>query len=489
MPDKPKIIRFIETRFARKPPPESVCEPQVKPPTCLKDGSSVVIIGGGIAGPAFARRVICLAIERGLRINVTLISRPSCNYCGGLITNLSLETLRRLYAFEPPAEVVLTEIDEAVLVNSQGSAEVMFESPLASIFRTSRFGQVGFDDNFRTSILADVPDGAKDMLTVVEPAVATAVELGSKDKRGAVTYTCSGGAEVVEADLIVIATGLRSIESKLIAALRKETNYKPPKVMKACVTEVDITNGGASKIGRRILIVSGVITNAVVALIPKQRNWITIAGLKKHLTLDDIRTIFNHPAVREYIQVDDIRVRLPCDKVCSSGVFVGPAGSFYGDGWVTIGDLTGYGRVLKDGYFAALFGAELAAHTAFVHGCSREAFARHYHSRLRSFEHDNRMGMTLFHVNNILARSSTFNRVILDVFTDEKAKHPYGGLAHAAFRALSTGEISYISISLLFIMGFVAWLFGLPRRIIGRLSRLRQRRAAGSEQQAMSDEQ
>lgn len=464
--EKPWLIKFIEDRYGRKPPTEPVCASSGLERYKAKDGCSVVIIGGGIAGPAFARRMLHMAVEMGMRIKVTLISRPSCNYCGGLITNLSLQTMRGLYGYEPAPEVVLSEIDEVVMVNSDGAVGVMFESPLASVFRTSRFGQIGLDDNFRENILADIPDAAAGMFSVVEPAVARSVELPTKTSPGLVTYHHVGGVHELEADLIVVATGLRSLQARFLSGFIDVTDYRPPPVMPACVTEVELPAGGGAAINRRMLILNGIIKGSVIALIPKQENWITVAALNKVLTEDDLRRVFDHPAVREYVRVDESGLHLPCNKICTSAVFTGPARNFYGDGWVVIGDLTGYGRVLKDGYFAALLGADLAAHTAVLHGCSREAFQQHYYLGIKQFEADNRVGMGLFALNNRLARLGVFNRAITEALARESKHQQYGGLVHAASRALSTGELSYTCIALLFASGLISWAVKNPLRAL-----------------------
>ena len=468
---KPGLIEFIERRYGRKPPPEEVCRTDRPPMNALPDGFSVAIIGAGIAGPAFARRLLSSAVELGVRIKVTLISRPSCNYCGGLVTNLSLQTLRERYMYEPAPEVVLNEIDEVVLVNDGGSVGVSFDAPLVSVFRTSRFGPMGLDEDFRQSILDGLPERAREMLIVEQPAVATAVELPTKARRGVVTFVSAQETKTVQADLIVLASGFRSLQSKLLSSFREATGYRPPRLMSACVTEVDLSGSGGHALDRRILILNGIVKGAVIALIPKHENWITIPALNKVLTFEDIRSVFAHPIVREYVQVDDAESKLACGKICASDVFIGPARRFYGDGWVVLGDLSGYGRVLKDGYFAALLGAQLAADTVVHHGCSREDFARYYHARLKQFRRDNRMGVPLFALNILLARSGVFNRVIIEAMSGEKATGDYGGFAHAAFRALSTGELSYSCIGLLFTAGLISWALGLPFRALAALRR------------------
>ena len=262
------------------------------------------------------------------------------------------------------------------------------------------------------------------MLSIAERAVASSIELPAQGRRGDVSFATAEGGDRVEADLIVVATGLRSLRSKLVSAFREMTGYRPPRAMPACVTEIDLSSCGGTSIGGRLLILNGIIPDSVIALIPMQVNWLTVAALKRVLTVNGLRCVFANPVVREYVQLDDVELSLVCEKVCGSDVFVGKARNTYGDGWVVLGDLAGYGRVLKDGYFAALLGADLAARTVAFHGCSREAFARNYHAGVRQFDRENRMGMELFALNNVVTKSGIFNQAMVDALSWEGSRHP-----------------------------------------------------------------
>jgi len=454
--DKPSLVKAIETRFAKRP----IAKSEVlrnRPPDCRTTAKTVTVavVGGGIAGPAFVRRLLTLAEEARFDVEVVLLSRPSCNYCGGLITNLSLQTMRGLYRFEPAKDVVLSTIDEVVFINRHGSERVAFDAPLMSVFRTSRFGQTGFDDDFRHRILEGMNKEARRRLTAIEPCSATEIHVPQDGRRGRVVYHDTQGRHEIEADLVIVATGLRSLNTRLMRDFCASTGFVPPPMMDASVTEIDLAGTGRTRIGNRMLVLNGIIDHCVAAMIPKMPNWITVCSLERALTSEDLARLCTHPAVKEYVELEDLPTSLPCGRICPSGVYIGPAKGFYGDGWAVVGDLTGYGRVLKDGYFAALLGAELVAHTIVDHGWTKKALAENYHRRLLEFRRDNRAGLTLFRLNSFLHRSDWFNLTLLEALRAEKSKHEYGGLVHTAFRALSTGELSYSLIAALLVAGLV----------------------------------
>ncbi|MDO8586115.1 MAG: hypothetical protein Q7T82_03660 [Armatimonadota bacterium] len=465
---KPWLVRTIEARFSRRPPIASPGVADGSGGSRLRDGARVAVVGAGIAGPAFARRLLTLSMDQGKALSVMLFNRPSCNYCGGLITDLSLKTMQALYRLEPSPASVLTRVGEVVFVNPRGSVPVSFESPLTSIFRTSRFGEIGFDDDFRKRILEGMPEGSSSRLRIVEPCqVLEAVPPKGEHERGRITYSVGGAMNYAEVDCVVMASGLRSIDSRMLRSFAERTGYTPPQLMDACVTELDVSGARKNRLGTRLVILDGIIEHCVIALIPKRPSWITVTSLEKTLSMEDMKAVFSHPAVTEWLDLPDVEERLRCRRICAAGVYTSTAKRFYGDGWVVIGDLTGYGRVLKDGYFAALLGAELAAETMINYGCSSEAFAQHYHGKLASFGPDNRVGIGLFRLNSRLTRRDIFNRALVRAMDYEREKNPYGGLLHAAFRALSTGDISYRTISMMFGLGLLTYGVKRPLEAFG----------------------
>ncbi|GAW91452.1 putative geranylgeranyl reductase [Calderihabitans maritimus] len=431
----------------------------------LPDGSKVLVIGGGIAGSAFTRQLFLLAEKESRDISVTLINSTNCNYCGGLVTNLALNTLRELYQLDIPDELVLKNIEECVFINRCGSTEVLVPDSLTATLRTSRFGLPGFDDSIKQRIMDGIP-AQKTKLETIEPTIVRQIlppeKPGEKWRLVLSRRNPDKTFQEVAGDVVVVACGFRALNRPVLQHFQEVTGYVPPATMPASVTEVDTSKAKRNLIANKMFILDGIVPEAVCAFIPKGKNWLTLTSLNKRLSEEDLLVLFNHPEVKKYLDLPDPVKALRCHLICGASVYTGPAQNFYGDGWVVIGDLSGYGRVLKDGYFAAFYGARLAAETLIYHGASRKAFARYYHRPLKEFVMDNRVGMKLFYLNNFIGRQEWFGRLFIAASEWEREKTDYGSYLHAAIRALCTGELSYRLIGLLLIAGLMKFIVCRP---------------------------
>ena len=423
-------------------------------------GITIAVIGGGLSGPAFARRALTLAGELGTDIRVELLTRPSCNYCAGLITDVSLKSMQQLYRLTIPADVIKETINEVVFINPQGCAAIPLLEPLTSVLRTSRFKQQGFDESWVEQVFQDLHSHADFTLHLD----ATVENVKSRDSGGfKVTYDRGGSQFTLDADVLVIATGLKSIQQPWMQEFIAEHGYRPPGLMDASVTEINTTKATHYDLSGKVLVVDGVIRNCIAAFIPKGKGWLTVTGLGKILADHDMEILFNHPLVQEYIRLDQVIDNLRCRKICSASVITSPARKFYGDSWVMVGDLTGYGRVLKDGYFAALESADLAAKTILFHGWSKSAFGEHYARPLRKLSFDNRLGMWMFWLDQRVIKGR-FGTYLLTNALREMRGDKRGGMITAAFRGLFSGELSYKQIYALFTAGTLAHGIGLHRK-------------------------
>lgn len=413
---------------------------------------TIAVIGGGLAGPAFARRALRIAGELGMDVRVELLTRPSCNYCAGLITDVSLQSMRQLYGLTIPPDVVRETIDEVVFINSRGSVPISLKEPMTSVLRTSRFKQQGFDVSWVEHVFRDLHAHAS--FSVQQDARVTHIKPRETDGFK-ITYDHSGSQLTMDADVLVIATGLKSIQQPWMQTFITDHGYRPPGLMDACVTEVNTTKATHYSLGGKVLVVDGIIRHCIVAFIPKGKGWLTITGLGKILADHDLEVLFNHPLVREYIQLEHVVENLRCRKICSASVITSPAKRFYGNGWVMIGDLTGCGRVLKDGYFAALESADLAARTILPHGSSEAAFREHYARPLRRLAFDNRLGMWMFSLDQRISKGRLGTSLLANAL-GETCGDRQGGMVISALRGLFSGELSYKQIGTLFTLGMVA---------------------------------
>ncbi|WP_227766410.1 hypothetical protein [Zhaonella formicivorans] len=451
----PSFIAHIERKYSPRVPAKS---PGLKSrKNLLPDGKRIIIVGGGISGSSLARELLTIAAKENVSIQIFLINSNTCNYCGGLITNLAQNTLQNNYALTIPPKLVLKEISTCLYLTTEGHVNVDLGKKLIATLRTSKFGIQGFDDSIKSRIAEGLDPKWAKQLKIYEPTIVTKI-VKPEQNTGLWKVVLSRKDEnhrpiVVEGDILVMATGFKSLNKPMMLDFQKQTGYVPPPLMPAGVTEIDTSSALKNKITDQMLIIDHVVPDAVVALIPKANNWLTLTSLGKKLNPADIDLLFDAEPVREFIELPSASKHLRCQTICPAQVFTGPSSKFYGERWVAIGDLTGYGRVLKDGYFASFLESQLVAETIFYHGASEQHFKEHYHAKLKCFTHDNRFGMFLFRLNLMLGKYKWFRRLLIAVGQLEEEKGKYGSFFHSAIRALATGDLNYRLITSFFIIG------------------------------------
>ncbi|WP_366921838.1 hypothetical protein MFMK1_002255 [Metallumcola ferriviriculae] len=440
-------------------------------PNGLKDGSHVTVIGGGIAGSAFARQLASLAQEHDKSIKISMVNSTNCNYCGGLITNVALDTLSQMYKLEVPDNLVLKQVDECIYINQEGSVTVHLPHPLTATLRTSRFGLPGFDDSIKERITDGLSAETAANIEIIEPTLAKKVEKNNDGKHKWRVILSKRNSDntnmVIDTDVVVIACGFRALKRPMLENFQHLTGYKPPQTIPASVTEVDTSGAIYNKIDNRMFILDGIIKDCVVAFVPKGPKWLTLTVLNRKLEKQDITELFQHPEVKKYIDLPDAANSLRCHTLCSAQVYTGASVNFYGDDWLIIGDLTGYGRILKDGYFAAFLGARLAAETLIYYGSDKRSLKKGYHKRLKHFPKDNLFGRHLFNINKRLQNQKWFSRYFIAAARSETDTED-GSWVHGALRALSTGELTYRAIAVFFTLGLIRYPFRLLAGKIGR---------------------
>jgi hypothetical protein len=465
------FFQKLEASLGKKPP--ELLTPVPISAKALQTGDRIVIIGGGISGSSMARYLLMLCQLEQKEIEIILVNSTNCNYCGGLVTDLALKTFSSHYDIKFHPEQILSNIKKTIYINPLGSFGVEIATPLISTLRTSKFGLVGFDDSIKDKITDGLEEQSK-LLTIIEPTLVreiTPLEQHDDRETDRVNWEVTLSRKVngenikIACHTLVLANGLRGINNPLIKNFSELTGYEPPEIMAASVTEIDTSQAVYNNLQGKVFILDGIIPDCVVALVCKGKHWVTVTCLNKKLTFTDIQTVFNHPQVKEYIDLPNPTVHLRCGIICGATVFTKGAKNFYGDNWVAIGDLTGYGRILKDGYFAALVSAKYAAETLIYHGSTKGDFDRHYYRPLKKQTASwNKLGMILFHLNLRLITSDWFPKLMIAAGKSEKQQHKMGRAVHCAIRALTTGELSYLVIAWLFIWGLAATIIKYPFR-------------------------
>lgn len=460
------FIEYMEKNYSPKVPTRTL-PTQQKP--VIKNGTKIIIVGGGIGGSSMARELLILATRENIDIEISLVNSNTCNYCGGLITNLAQGTLREIFQLSVPKELILKEISTCIYATDEGSVEVDLKKKMIATLRTSKFGIQGFDDSIKSRTTEGLGPKAPEMLKVFEPALVRKV-FAPKNREGKWRVQLSrvdhnNRPVVLEGDVLIMASGFKSLNRPMMDDFIRQTGYSPPPLMEASVTEIYTDEARVSNLRDQIMIVDNIIPGAVIAVIPKSDAWVTVTSLGKKLAVSDIDLLFSADAVKKYLDLPSASNYLRCRIICPAHVFTGSSKKFYGDGWVAIGDLTGYGRVLKDGYFASFLGSQLVAHTLFYYGSRASDFKKYYHRPLKKFSVDNRFGMWLFNLNLWLGQFSWFRKLLLTVGKLEGEKTATGGFMHSATRALATGDLSYRLITLFYVLGFFKAFTG-PRALM-----------------------
>jgi flavin-dependent dehydrogenase len=342
-----------------------------------------VIVGGGPAGSFFALHLKREAEKANLDLEVVLFeardfTKPGpggCNKCAGLLSAASLAKLSNT-GLELPKDIIQSELDSYIL--HIGGAELSVSSQslsrkIISVYRGS--GPHPGTQPLPLSFDAWLLDKARRMGVDVRKGRVQNITKGRLP-------TVVLSRETLEADLVVVATGVNSRSS-----LDQAWGYRPPAIELMAQKEVYLSN---DTLGCSVHIFlsppSGLIFGGVI---PKGR-YANISLLGKDLP---------HDSINQFLERDEM-VPLLTEKPpllcgCYPKVGISTASGYYSDRMVVIGDAA-VARLYKDGIGAAFITSEAAALTAVHRGISREDFARAYRPVCQKIAVDNLYGHFLF---------------------------------------------------------------------------------------------
>jgi len=349
----------------------------------LRNGSRVCIVGGGPAGSFAALHLLRVAESKGLTLEV-LIFEPrdfrrlgpaGCNRCAGILSSGLLTGLATLGLRLPP-EVIQAYI-RAYAVHLDGEVYPI-EAPtsdaeIVSVYRGAgpRLGSAGHVVSFDGFLLDQAcARGTR--------RVAERVRRVRWD-RGPVVHT---GSQVIPADLVVLATGVNARPP-----LDSAFGYQLPRTDVMAQDEVLRPADWPNDIVRTYFRQPrGLMFGA---LIPKGE-YLNISLLGSELTAD---------AVAEFLEAQGLSPSLSVSPGslcgCTPRIAVRPSRSFFGDGWVAVGDAA-VTRLYKDGIGSAYTTAKVAMEAAVEHGVGDADFRSHYAPACRRMGRDNLFGYWLF---------------------------------------------------------------------------------------------
>ena len=179
----------------------------------LEDGSNIAVVGGGPTGSFFSIFALKMAKMVGKELNITIFEPKDftrhgplgCNRCGGVISELLVQTLA-VEGINLPDSVVQKGIDSYKLYTSHGNVYIStpsHEKTIATVYRGGGpKGMVGEDQESFDKFLLD--------MAVEEGAVHNPVRIDRVEYRNKRPVLFSKDKKVKEADLVVGACNCNS---------------------------------------------------------------------------------------------------------------------------------------------------------------------------------------------------------------------------------------------------------------------------------------
>ena len=384
----------------------------------LEDGSKIGVIGGGPSGTFFSIFALKMARMVGLDLEVTIFEpkdfsrqgAAGCNRCGGIISELLVQTLA-VEGINLPPSVIQRGINTYNLHTQKG--DVLIETPaqertIASVYRG--MGPKG-------SVLPDKEsfDGFLLQQAVREGANHRPLRIDRVEYRNGKPVLFADGDTVMEADLVVGAVGVNSGSSKIFE--EAGIGYRQPATTKTAIAEIALGEDlMAERFANSVHLFLLPIKNVkFAAMIPKS-SYITLCILGKDLNREKIREFLSHPSVRSLIPEDRLE-KLDC--MCLPRMNIRAPSKPFADRMVICGD-AGSTRLFKDGIGAAYVMGKTAAKTAVFDGISGDDFREFYLPAYRSLITDNRYGSFLFRVTDLYRKYGFLTTAMLEVVRAEQ---------------------------------------------------------------------
>ena len=272
-------------------------------PYVLEDGARIAVIGGGPSGSFFSIFALRMAKMAGKRISLTIYEPKDfqkdgpagCNRCGGIISELLVQTLA-VEGITLPESVVQRGIDSYNLHTDHGSVFIptpAHEKTIATVYRGGGpKGGTGIKkesfDNFLLSLA--VSEGAEHKRVKIE-------RIEYKNRRP-VLY--AGGLSIDEPDLVAGAIGVKSGTSRLFEDMG--FGYKGPETVTAAITEIETDSRTiAERFGNSVhLFLLPMREVKFAAMIPKG-TYVTLCLLGKNLNQDSMNAFISHNVVQKVL--------------------------------------------------------------------------------------------------------------------------------------------------------------------------------------------
>ncbi len=384
----------------------------------LEDGANVAVIGGGPTGSFFSIFALKMAKMVGKELNITIFEPKDftktgpagCNRCGGVISELLVQTLA-VEGINLPDTVVRKGINSYRLHTNYGSvfiATPSFDKTIATVYRGG--GPKGITVVDKESFDHFLLNRAIQEGAIHKPFLIDHIEC-----RNGRPVLFSRKQELMDADLVVGAFGLNSATAKLVEDMN--FGYSEPRALTAAIAELAM--GGdvvAAHFGNSIhlfLLPNPEITFA--AMIPKGA-YVTLCILGSAVKVNTVNDFLELAVVKKVLpKIADYQMACRCLPKLN----VSAPKKAFTDRMVMCGD-AGSTRLYKDGLGAAYLMGKAAAKTAVFQGIGERQFERGYYPAYKRIIRDNYYGSFLYAVIGIYRKVGLLTKAMLKVVEKEQ---------------------------------------------------------------------
>jgi flavin-dependent dehydrogenase len=407
----------------------------------LDDGANIAVIGGGPTGSFFSIFALKMAKMIGKEITVTIFEPKDftkdgpggCNRCGGIISELLVQTLA-VEGINLPDSVVRKGINSYRLHTNQGSvfiATPALEKTIATVYRGGGpRGTIGEDKaSFDNFLLAQA---------IQEGAIHRTLRIDRIGFRDGKPVLFSKDTEIMQADLVVGAFGINSTSGKMFEELG--FGYREPRNVTAAIAEIGMAEDVvAEHFGNSIQLFllpdKGIKFGAMIPKGP----YVTLCILGTEVGPRTIDDFMSKPVVKAVLP-KSASYSLACR--CLPKMNVGAPDISFADRVVLCGD-AGSTRLFKDGLGAAYIMGKAAAKAAVFEGVGALDFKQNYLPVYKSIVYDNYFGRILYFVIDRYRKTAVLTKAMLKVIEKEQHDPKNGKILSSILWDMFTGNERY----------------------------------------------
>ncbi|MEW6571112.1 MAG: hypothetical protein AB1390_08055 [Nitrospirota bacterium] len=429
----------------------------------VEDGSNIAVVGGGPAGSFFSIFALKMAKMVGKKINLTIyepknFSRDGplgCNRCGGIISELLVQTLA-VEGINLPDTVVQKGINSYRLHTDYGKVSIetpTHEKTIATIYRGGGpKGAIGKGKKSFDQFLLG--------LAVQEGAIHNSLRIDHIEYKNKRPSLFSRGEKIQDADLVVGAVGVKSQTSKIFEEIG--FGYKRPETVTAAIAEIGMDKEAiAEYFGSSVQLFLLPIRNIKFAAMIPKGTYVTVCILGKNMNARTVSHFIENSVVRSVLRGD---TEFSVDCRCLPKMNIKAPTVPFADRIVICGD-AGSTRLFKDGLGAAYLMGKAAAKTAVFEGVSGMHFRKGYLPVYRSIMVDNLYGRFLFSIIDLHKKSRLLTETMLRVVQKEQENEHYPKRLSSILWDMFTGNERYKNIF------YRAWSLPLQIDLFGALSK------------------